>query len=438
MITPQRLAFRLLIPAGVVLLPVLGQQFDNLQRERARQMLKDVVDTIRKNYYDVNYHGVDLEARFKEADQKLRNTTTLGDAFAEIARTIQPLKDSHTFFVPPTRSTRREYGYVSEMVGDRCFVTAVRPNTNATEKLAPGDEILKWEGFSPTRAEFWDMNYLFNTLYSATLHHLVVRSPNGAERTVELAAKEHQGKRILDLTGNGDGDIWQVLRDQENDERLMAQRTIEFGPALMIWKMPEFDIKDQGTDTILKQARQHAFLVLDLRGNPGGLVVVLEHLVGAVMDHDVTIATRTGRKPGLKPIKARALKEFSGKLIVLIDSRSASAAELFARVVQLEHRGVVLGDHSSGKVMESRYYPFQQGTETVFTYGASITDADLIMADGKSLERNGVVPDEVILPSAEDLARGRDPVLMRAAQIAGVDLDPARAGRIFPVEWRKD
>ena len=74
----------------------------------------------------------------------------------------------------------------------------------------------------------------------------------------------------------------------------------------------------------------------------------------------------------------------------------------------------------------------------MFTYGASITDADLIMADGKSLERNGVVPDEVILPSAEDLARGRDPVLMRAAQIAGVDLDPARAGRIFPVEWRKD
>jgi C-terminal processing protease CtpA/Prc len=88
--------------------------------------------------------------------------------------------------------------------------------------------------------------------------------------------------------------------------------------------------------------------------------------------------------------------------------------------------------------MESRRYQFHQGADTQIFYGASITDADLIMGDGKSLEHLGVVPDELILPSAADLAAGRDPVLARAAKLAGVELDPVKAGQLFPIEWRKD
>ena len=59
------------------------------------------------------------------------------------------------------------------------------------------------------------------------------------------------------------------------------------------------------------------------------------------------------------------------------------------------------------------------------------------MRIGKSLERVGVTPDEMSLPTATDLAAKRDPALARAAALVGVKLDPEKAGSMFPVEWRK-
>lgn len=85
--------------------------------------------------------------------------------------------------------------------------------------------------------------------------------------------------------------------------------------------------------------------------------------------------------------------------------------------------------------MESLYYPFQAGADIQVFYGASITIADLIMADGKSLEKNGVTPDEIVLPTASQLAEGQDPVIARAAELAGIKIDPAAAGKFFPFEW---
>ena len=84
--------------------------------------------------------------------------------------------------------------------------------------------------------------------------------------------------------------------------------------------------------------------------------------------------------------------------------------------------------------MESRRFSDQVGLDVVVFYGASITVSDLIMSDGKSLEKVGVIPDEVRLPSAEDLASGRDAVMSYAASLFGVKLDPVEAGKLFPIE----
>ena len=87
--------------------------------------------------------------------------------------------------------------------------------------------------------------------------------------------------------------------------------------------------------------------------------------------------------------------------------------------------------------MRAIHYGHQIGADTVVFYGVSVTDADLILSDGKSLEHSGVTPDEPMLPTPADLVAKRDPVLAKAAALVGVKIEPEKAGSLFPVEWRK-
>jgi hypothetical protein len=95
---------------------------------------------------------------------------------------------------------------------------------------------------------------------------------------------------------------------------------------------------------------------------------------------------------------------------------------------------MVVGDLSSD-VMESMVYPNSIGRMAITFFSSSITEADLIMGDGKSLERVGVLPDARILPTPGNLAAGRDPALAYAASLVGVKLTPGEAGKVFPIEW---
>ena len=164
----------------------------------------------------------------------------------------------------------------------------------------------------------------------------------------------------------------------------------------------------------------------------------MTRLVSNLVDHDVKIADSKMRKE-TKPLlaKSRGDKAFTGKLTLLVDSDSASASEMLARTMQLEKRGVVIGDQSAGAVMTSRRFGYEYGLDVVIYYGVSITVADVIMPDGKSLEHHGVVPDERRLPTAEDLAAGRDTVMSYAASLHGVTLDPLEAGKLFDFQRKR-
>lgn len=435
-----RLHVHCAVVMGAVCLPGQSQNFSRVDREQARTMLKDVASDIRQHYYDAKFHGVDLEAKVREGMERIAQAPSYDVASTDIAAFFETLNDSHSFYVPPGHFTKQEYGWRFQMVGSKCLVTQVNPKSDAAAKgLKPGDQVLTIEGFTPERDSLIRLKNVINTLMPMRSLTVDVLDSSNHLRKLSLMAQMKTGKQVsdsMDLTG---GDQWMKRLEQERQLRSVRVRYKEAGSDLLIVKLPEFVETELEVDELLAKARKHKSLILDLRGSPGGSEETLQYLLGGLFNREIKIADRISRTE-TKPLSTKhgSHAVFSGNVVVLVDSQSASASELFARTIQIQKRGTVMGDRTAGATMEAEHYFHKTGINPVFYYGASITVADLILPDGKSLEHAGVTPDITALPSSSDLQNNRDPVLSRAAALLGVELSAEDACKLFPYEWQSE
>jgi len=409
------------------------QQMSKDDRERLQQMLTTVTSEVSKHYYDPDLHGVDWAARVERAKEEISRENEWGAGFADIAAALDGLNDSHTYFIPPPPPYRIDYGWEFQMVGTRCLVTHVRPGSDAEAKgIKPGDEVLAINGFQPTRDNLFKMEYILRILKPQPELNVTLRDLDGHERQINVTTRVKELRHFQDPE-------W-VLSDRrrfaEDQQHYLRPRAVELGDALMVVRISAFTFAPSEMKNIIHKANGHQALIIDVRDNPGGLADTLAYCLGVFFDREVKIGDRRDRNK-TRPVTAKSAGKdaFTGRTVVLVDGNSSSAAELFAKVIQLEGRGTVMGDRSAGRVEESRHYMYPMGH---VGYGASITGADIIMRDGKSLEHVGVVPDQIVLPTRADLASGRDPVLAQAAASLGVNLSAEAAGKLFPYEWPPD
>jgi C-terminal processing protease CtpA/Prc len=409
------------------------QRITKNDRQFAEEMLTHVAADVKKYYYDAKLHGVDWDAKVQQAKRNIDTADSLDSAVSEIAALLDSLNDSHTVFYPPPRRTTHDYGFSMEMIGDHCLLIRVRPESDAGKKgLKPGDEILAVNDHPVSRQTFWRIHYIYDVLRPQPGLRLTLADGPGVQRQLEVLADVKTSTALKYFLHQG---INQYVRDQDDRHHSLRARYFEKGNQLLVVKIPEFAFSAEEADNIIGHMRKHEGVVLDLRGNPGGFTDTLDRLLGAMFQFDRKIGDRVARA-STQPFVAtgRHRDAFVGRFAVLIDSKSASASELFSRVIQLERRGFVVGDRSSGMVMEARFYPHEASLDSPVFYGANITRADLVMADGKSLEHVGVEPDILLLPTPQDLASNRDPVLAKAAGMVGGKLSPEEAGAAFPYE----
>ena len=399
-----------------------------LNRSRGLNMLDEIKELIKQRYYDKTYRGIDIDERFKLAKEKVKTLDTNWQIFRIIAQVVMEFNDSHTRFYPPSRANRVEYGFSMQMVGHNCFITDVKKGSDAEAKgLKVGDLIVGVGNLNPSRENLWKMNYLLYHLDPQESIKLYVLNPDKTEREIEIkAAFKSIGERLKEA---------EKRRKEKKENPYKCQK---INAELIACKLETFSVEKKYIDKMMKEVEGHRKLILDLRGNGGGYVKIEEYLTGHFFDRDVKIADFVMRDKTKERIaKTQKEKVFKGDLIVLIDSNSASASEVFARIIQLEKRGKVVGDVSAGAVMTSNFIRMANSRgvpgsfETVSLFSMNITIADLIMSDGNRLENIGVIPDYPVGPMGKALFDKSDPVLAYSAGLLGTEISEADAGKFY-------
>ena len=140
-------------------------------------------------------------------------------------------------------------------------------------------------------------------------------------------------------------------------------------------------------------------LILDLRGNPGGLLDESIKVSSAFLDGGEVVSTR-GRKPGdVQNYSADKGELVKGvPLIVLIDGASASASEIVAGAIQDHGRGLVLGLTSFGKGSVQSVIPLRGGRDGALR----MTTQRYYTPAGRSIQGTGIAPDIAVSAKPDD------------------------------------
>jgi carboxyl-terminal processing protease len=196
--------------------------------------------------------------------------------------------------------------------------------------------------------------------------------------------------------------------------RLHAGRTAIGVIRFNIWMVPivrQFDLAIDGL-------RDADGIVIDLRGNVGGVAAMLAGLSGHFLNERVALGTMETRETQLRfsanprrvSTAGTRVEPFAGPVAILVDGLTYSASEVFAGGMQSIGRARIFGQQTPGGVLPSAVDRLPNGDMLEHPIGEFVT------ATGQHLEGRGVTPDEIVPLTRGDLLAGRDAPLDAAVR----------------------
>lgn len=241
-----------------------------------------------------------------------------------------------------------------------------------------------------------------------------IRGPKGTKVQLKIL-RAHQ--KPFDVTIVRDSIVTKAVKVRELDGNIGYIRLSTF--------MNES--ADQDMRQALEKLKGKSGLVLDLRGNPGGLLPNAVNIGSMFIESGaiVQIVDRDGNREKL-PASGRLAYPKNKPVVVLVDGGSASASEILSGALQDTKRAVLVGTTTFGKGLVQTVHALEGGS------GVAITTNKYLTAAGNDINKKGVVPDVVVefpkpatgsvepedLPTLDDLIKnGKDLQLNKALVI---------------------
>lgn len=357
-------------------------------------------DKVNTRYFDPDFNGVDwakMREIYRPQAEKAADKTEL---LAILKQMLRQLKTSHldvwqtvkkstiekkmlTDFDERDDILQLRYGFSLKIIEGKPTITEIAPNSSAErEKVQIGWKLIKADGKNVT-----DSNFNFGEIYEGKQIDLVFEDIEKKQHTAKLSANWAIFKKV------------RVARFIENNIGYLKFE--EFENEMSKWLEKE-----------LQKLKTANGIVIDLRENHGGYLEEVKKCLALFFNQDIEFGTfieRNGKAKSPK-IKAKRGKGFNGKIVVLVDDESFSGAEIFARLIQENSRGLIIGKQTKGLVLNS----IEFGLPADFR--VSIAFRDYISPKGYRIEGTGVKPDIEIPVTVADLLNSRDRVLEKALE----------------------
>jgi carboxyl-terminal processing protease len=401
-LTPVTLASTLaLLPAeGFASSPmVASEETETSFQDSPKAVLDEAWQIVYRDYVDGNFNQID----WQQTRQLLlgQDYSSKEAAYGALRRALQQLNDPYTRFLSPpeyAELTDQTSGEVSGIgiylqkdsdSGDVLITEVVVGSPAEQAALQVGDAIVLVDGQSTSRL----------TLEGVSQQ---LRGEEGSQVTLTISRNGGNPRSVVVTRARLEVATVAYELKQFSNRPIGYIRLIEFNAhAAEQMEKAILALQDQDVDGY----------VLDLRGNPGGLLLASIDISRMWLQHGPIVRT-LDRNGADESISANRTALTDLPLTVLVDGRSASSSEILTGALQDNGRATVVGSPTFGKALVQSLHGLADGS------GLTVTVAHYYTPNGTDISSKGITPDVQIDLNAQDRRN-----LFNNPALLGTDVD---------------